>query len=83
LKRVFDIDIEHCPHCGGTLKIIAAIEHPPVIAKILTPLPGHRPEHPRGHSHYCQRPDSQPVAYPIRFIPLSRQPPLARTRARR
>jgi len=23
LKRVFDIDMEHCPHCGGTLKIIA------------------------------------------------------------
>jgi hypothetical protein len=35
---VFDIDIEHCPHCGGTLKIIAAIEDPPVIAKILTHL---------------------------------------------
>jgi hypothetical protein len=26
LKRVFDIDIEQCPHCGGTLKITAAIE---------------------------------------------------------
>jgi hypothetical protein len=34
LKRVFEIDIEQCPQCGGTLKIIAAIEHP-VIAKIL------------------------------------------------
>ncbi len=40
LKRVFDIDIEKCPHphCGGTLKIIAAIENPAVIAKILTHL---------------------------------------------
>jgi hypothetical protein len=38
LKRVFDIDLEHCPRCGGPLKIIAAIEHPPVIAKILTDL---------------------------------------------
>ena len=35
-KRVFEIDMEQCPHCGGTLKIIAAIEHPPVITKILT-----------------------------------------------
>ena len=35
---MFDIDIEHYPHCGGTLKIIAAIEDPPVIAKILTHL---------------------------------------------
>jgi Putative transposase len=38
LKRVFDIDIEHCPNCGGALKIIAAIENPPVIVKILTHL---------------------------------------------
>ena len=38
LKRVFDIDIEHCLHCGGTLKIIAAIEDPTVITKILAHL---------------------------------------------
>ena len=25
LKRVFELDLEHCPHCGGELKIIAAI----------------------------------------------------------
>jgi hypothetical protein len=38
LKRVFDIDLEHCPQCGGDLKIIAAIEKPVVIVKILTHL---------------------------------------------
>jgi hypothetical protein len=38
LKRVFDIDIEQCPQCGGTLTILAAIEDPSVIAKILTHL---------------------------------------------
>jgi hypothetical protein len=35
LKRVFDIDIEQCPHCGGTLKIIAAILESTAITKIL------------------------------------------------
>ena len=38
LKRVFDIDIEQCPHCGGQLKLIAAIEEPAVIQRILTHL---------------------------------------------
>ncbi|NND56925.1 MAG: IS91 family transposase [Xanthomonadales bacterium] len=35
LKRVFSIDIETCPECGGRLKVIACIEDPPLIAKIL------------------------------------------------
>ena len=35
LKRVFAIDIETCPECGGTLRVIACIEDPPLIAKIL------------------------------------------------
>ena len=38
LKRVFDIDLEHCPNCGGALKIIAAIVEPPVIARLLAHL---------------------------------------------
>ena len=37
-KRVFDIDIEQCPHCGGLLKLIAAIEEPAALARILTHL---------------------------------------------
>ncbi len=37
LKRVFDIDIERCA-CGGKLKMIADIEEPAVIEKILTHL---------------------------------------------
>jgi hypothetical protein len=38
LKRVFGIDLEHCPQCGGEFKIIAAIEEPAVIVRILTHL---------------------------------------------
>ena len=38
LKRLFDIDIDHCHHCSGTLKIIAAIEDPAEITKILAHL---------------------------------------------
>jgi hypothetical protein len=38
LKRVFDIDMQHCSNCGGRLKIIAAIVDPAVITKILTHL---------------------------------------------
>jgi hypothetical protein len=35
LKRVFGIDIETCPACGGAVKVIACIEDPVVIQKIL------------------------------------------------
>ena len=37
-KRLFEIDMEHCSQRSGTLTIIAAIEHPPVITKVLTHL---------------------------------------------
>jgi hypothetical protein len=35
LKRVFDIDIETCSECGDEVRIIASIEDPVVISKIL------------------------------------------------
>ncbi len=38
LKGVFGIDIETCPGCGGAVRIIACIEDPEVIEKILTHL---------------------------------------------
>ena len=38
LKRVFNIDIETCKSCGGDARIIACIEDPVVIEKILTHL---------------------------------------------
>ncbi len=38
LKRVFGIDIEICPACGGAMRIIAYIEDPVVIEKIFAHL---------------------------------------------
>jgi len=38
LKRVFGIDIETCPACGGAVRIVACIEDPAVIEKILAHL---------------------------------------------
>jgi len=35
LKRVFNIDIETCPRCGGPVKVIACIEEQELIDKIL------------------------------------------------
>ncbi len=40
LKRVFNIDVTICQACGGAMKIIACIEDPEVIQKILTHLNG-------------------------------------------
>jgi hypothetical protein len=36
LKRVFGIDIETCPTCGGAAQLIACIEDPGVIEKFLS-----------------------------------------------
>jgi hypothetical protein len=35
LRRVFGIDIETCERCGGTMKIVACIQDPAVIRKLL------------------------------------------------
>lgn len=35
LKCVFAIEIEKCGQCGGTVRVIASIEDPDVIEKIL------------------------------------------------
>ncbi|MBK7249858.1 MAG: transposase [Gammaproteobacteria bacterium] len=44
LKRVFGIDIEACARCGGKLKVIASIEEPQIIAKILAHLERRTPQ---------------------------------------
>jgi len=46
LKRVFAIDIEQCEKCGGPVRIIASIEKPEVIDKILKHLGLEQPSQP-------------------------------------
>ena len=53
LKRVFGVEIDCCSRCSGKLKVIASIEEPEVIAKILAHLQKtapnqHPPELPLG-----------------------------------
>ena len=44
LKRVLGVEIEGCARCGGKLLIIASIQEPEVIAKILAHLEHAAPE---------------------------------------
>jgi hypothetical protein len=45
LKRVFGVEIHTCTRCGGTLQVIASIEDPEVIAKILAHREQRAPDH--------------------------------------
>jgi len=38
LRRVFRVDLEHCPTCGGNLKLVAVILDGTPVVKILTHL---------------------------------------------
>jgi hypothetical protein len=45
LNRVFAIDVETCRQCGGKLRVIASIEEPAVIERILDHLGPIDPAH--------------------------------------
>ena len=45
LQRVFGIEIAQCAHCGGKLVVIASIEDPEGIAKILAHLEKRAADH--------------------------------------
>ena len=51
LKRVLAIEIETCRRCGGKLKVIASIEDPELIERIL--------------AHLEQRRDAEPPRLPF------------------
>jgi hypothetical protein len=70
LKRVFAIEIETCRRCGGKLKVVASIEDPALIERILAHLK-QRPEteQPAHRSLRAHRPSnrrsSDPHASPV------------------
>jgi len=41
LKRVFNIDVSTCVHCGGALRIVASIEEPTAIRVMLAHVEKH------------------------------------------
>jgi hypothetical protein len=46
LRRVFDVEVLVCPHCGGVLRLLAAIHDPASIERVLRSmgLPHEAPE---------------------------------------
>jgi len=59
LKRVFNIDIEVCSRCGGSVRVIASIEDQETVDRIL--------------DHLRQKEQETP-ARPL-LVPLTRAPP--------
>ena len=70
LERVFHIDIEHCGVCGATLRVIACIETPKLIEKILTHLAAR-------NTKGIDRPRAPPLHAPLIQPPASPSPALS------
>lgn len=60
LKRVFNIDIETCAVCGGAMRIIACIEDPAVIEKILAHLDANAAAAQASRPPPCRAPPARP-----------------------
>ena len=70
LERVFHIDIEYCGLCGGTLRVIACIETPELIERILTHLAARNTE-------CIDRPRAPPLHPPLTQPPACPSPALS------
>ena len=60
LKRVFNIDIVTCAACGGAMRIIACIEDPVVIEKILAHLDAKAAAAQASRPPPCRAPPARP-----------------------
>ncbi|MFT7671467.1 MAG: hypothetical protein ACI8X5_004185 [Planctomycetota bacterium] len=65
MRRVFEVDVLRCTHCGGRRKLIALVTDPPVIRRILghlklpTDPPAVSPVRPPHNSSLSSRPFGQ------------------------
>ena len=59
LKRVFNIDVSTCVHCGGASRFVASVEEPDAIRAILAHFDKHGV---REEAHYRPRPRGPPAA---------------------
>jgi hypothetical protein len=62
LRRVFKIDIETCPVCGGAMRIVACIGDPVVIEKILAHLDAKAATAQASRSPPSRAPPARPFA---------------------
>jgi hypothetical protein len=59
MQRTFGVDVLVCPRCGGRLRLVALVEQPAVVARILghlglpTAIPSPRPPPPRSSPASC------------------------------
>jgi ribosomal protein S27E len=63
LKRVFNMDIEICNQCGGKVNVIACIEDPVVIRKILDHLDGKTSKEKQAVVPECRAPPQYDLFY--------------------
>jgi hypothetical protein len=71
LKRVFGVQIESCARCGGELKIIASIEEPQLIAKMIEQVSLSK------RRRACSRAQEHPLAWRHEFSRHINQPSVA------
>ena len=58
LKRVFNIEVTTCVHCGGAARIVASVEDPTAIRAILDHFENNGVLE---HAHYRPRPRGPPA----------------------
>ena len=64
MRRVFDLDVLACPRCGGRLRLIATVEDPAVVGRILAHL---------GLLHPADTPGPAPPSRDLRVAAPSHQ----------